>query len=129
MTRRIALAILLTVWAVLVAGCVVAYATVRWALIQQLDQSLVNKASALPELARVRPGMATRPAPVDDSPQVDRYVIKAANGVTVSPAAGGMVLSQVESLGGSFSELADGTPMRNVVVRGVARAPEGGGGI
>jgi signal transduction histidine kinase len=129
MTRRIALAILLTVWAVLVAGCVVAYATVRWALIQQLDQSLVNKASALPELARVRPGMATRPAPVDDSPQVDRYVIKADNGVTVSPAAGGMVLSQVESLGGSFSELADGTPMRNVVVRGVARAPEGGGGI
>jgi heavy metal sensor kinase len=129
MTRRIALAILLTVWAVLVAGCVVAYATVRWALIQQLDQSLVNKASALPELARVRPGMATRPAPVDDSPQVDRYVIKADNGVTVSPPAGGMVLSQVESLGGSFSELADGTPMRNVVVRGVARSPEGGGGI
>ena len=52
MTRRIALAILLTVWAVLVAGCFVAYATVRWALVEQMDQSLVAKASTLPELAR-----------------------------------------------------------------------------
>src|SRR5690242_18054815 len=84
MTRRIALAILLTVWAVLVAGCVVAYATVRWALIEQLDQSLVNKASALPELMRVPAGAATRPAPTPD-PRVDRYVITDQNGVLVSP--------------------------------------------
>jgi heavy metal sensor kinase len=128
MTRRIALAILLTVWAVLVAGCVVAYATVRWALTEQLDQSLVNKASTLPELARLRRGMATRPAPPPDVlPQVDFYIIKDENGKTVSPTAGGMVLSQVESLGGSFSEQADGTPMRNVLVRGVARSPDGRG--
>lgn len=131
MTRRIALAILLTVWAVLVAGCVVAYVTVRWALIDQLDRSLVNKASALPELARVRvrAGMATRPtrpAPADDSPRLDRYMIQAENGPIVSPPAGGMVLSHVELLGGSFSQLADGTPLRNVVVRGEARLPEEG---
>src|SRR3982751_3970499 len=64
MTRRIALAILLTVWAVLVAGCVVAYVTVRWAMIEQLDRSLIAKASAVPELARAPAGLATRPAPV-----------------------------------------------------------------
>jgi heavy metal sensor kinase len=126
MTRRIALAILLTVWAVLVAGCVVAYATVRWALIEQLDQSLVNKASALPELTRVPAGAVTRPAPVPD-PRVDRYTITDENGVLVSPTAGGMVLSQVTLLDASFSELADGTPMRNVWVQGVARRPKGGG--
>jgi heavy metal sensor kinase len=125
MTRRIALAILLTVWAVLVAGCVVAYATVRWALVEQLDQSLIAKASTVPELARVPAGLATRPAPPAVDARVDRYVIKADNGVTVSPAAGGLALKEVASLGATFTTLADGTPVRNVMVRGVAVTPDG----
>ena len=40
MTLRIALAILLTVWAVLIAGCVVAYATVRWALVEMARHAI-----------------------------------------------------------------------------------------
>src|SRR4051812_48271718 len=108
MTRRIALAILLTVWAVLVAGCVVTYATVRWALVEQLDQSLIAKASSLPELARVPAGLpTTRPAPPPPPPPsssssstpssstLDRYLIKANNGLTISPAAGGLMLADV----------------------------------
>src|SRR3954469_18798108 len=104
MTRRIALAILLTVWTVLVAGCVVAYATVRWALVEQFDQSLVAKASTLPELARVPGALPTRPVP-PLSP-LDRYLIKTENGVTLSPAAGGLVLSNAVPSGASFTELA-----------------------
>src|SRR5690242_356590 len=50
MTRRIALAILLTVWAILIAGCVTAYFSMRAVLIEQLDESIVAKARALPEL-------------------------------------------------------------------------------
>ena len=124
MTRRIALAILLTVWAVLVAGCVVAYATVRWALVEQFDQSLIAKASTLPELARVPAGLpTTRPAPA--GVRVDRYLIKAENGVTISPPAGGMVLSEVQPMGASFSYLADGTTMRNMLVHGIAATPDG----
>src|SRR6476469_10546520 len=119
MTRRIALAILLTVWAVLVAGCVMAYTTVRWALVEQLDQSLIAKASTLPELARVPAGLpTTRPAAAVN--RLDRYLIKAENGVTISPAAGGMVLSQVQPMGASFSVLAEGTTMRTMMVRGIA---------
>ena len=142
MTRRIALAILLTVWAVLVAGCLVAYATVRWAMIAQFDQSLIAKASSVPELSRVPPGSPPRreaPAPAPPSPSpspspspapspapsVDRYVIKADTGVSVSPAGGGLILSDAQPLDASLSRLADGTPMRNVVVRGTARAPDG----
>jgi signal transduction histidine kinase len=125
MTRRIALAILLTVWAVLVAGCVVAYATVRWALIEQLDQSLIAKASSVRELSRIPPGAATRPERPATPPSVDRYIIKADNGVTVSPAGGGMILSDAVALDASFSTLADGTPMRNVVVHGTFRTPDG----
>lgn len=125
MTRRIALAILLTVWAVLVAGCVVAYATVRWALVAQLDQSLIAKASTLPELARVPAGLpTTQPAP-PAAPRLDRYRINADNGVRISPPAGGVVLSNVVPSGASFSELADGTRLRTIVVRGVAATPDG----
>jgi heavy metal sensor kinase len=143
MTRRIALAILLTVWAALVAGCLVAYTTVRWALIEQLDRSLMNKASGVAELARVPPGMATRPAvgaaaatpttrPATRSAfasraraPVDRYVVKTDKDFSVSKPAGGMVLADPELLEASFSALADGTPTRNVLVRGVAEGPDG----
>jgi len=40
MTRRIALAILMTVWAILIAGCATAYLSMRTVLIDQLDESL-----------------------------------------------------------------------------------------
>src|SRR5258706_12690101 len=103
MTRRISLAILLTVWAILIAGCVTAYLTMRWVLIDQLDRSMVAKASALPELARfagtasddgedraavrkAAPGAHAAAAP----PQGDRYVIKNAAGQTISPPGGGL---------------------------------------
>ncbi|HEY7120226.1 MAG TPA: hypothetical protein VH475_26800, partial [Tepidisphaeraceae bacterium] len=139
MTRRITLAILLSVWAILVVGCASAYLIVRWALVRQLDASLVVKASSAPELARVPLGPTTRAsmsaaaaqpartprATAADDPRADRYVIKADNGVSLSPTAGGLALTDVTPLGGWFSELADGKPMRNVYVRGVARTPDG----
>ncbi len=55
MTRRISQAILLTTWAVLIAGCLTAYFTVRWALIEQLDHALLARASTIPELAQSAP--------------------------------------------------------------------------
>src|SRR5438874_7302904 len=104
MTRRIALAILLTVWAILIAGCATAYVTMRWVLIDQLDRSLVAKASSLPELGRFASAGAlpsgesddaslpvtVRNAPVSPGSaappeQADRYVIKNAAGQTISP--------------------------------------------
>jgi signal transduction histidine kinase len=143
MTRRIALAILLTVWAILIAGCATAYLTMRWVLIDQLDRSLVAKASSLPELARfASPGSATAadgedrtpPATVRNPPvtanaaappQGDRYVIKNAAGQTISPAAGGLSVSDVTVLSAGFSTLHDGTRVRNLTLRAAVPGPEG----
>ncbi len=51
MTRRIALAILLTVWAMLIAGGLVAYLVTRSVLVADLDNTLVARGRARPEVS------------------------------------------------------------------------------
>lgn len=51
MARRLALAILLIVWATLIAGGLVAYFATRWALLADLDAALIRRARAIPELS------------------------------------------------------------------------------
>ena len=51
MTRRIAAAILLTVWATLIAGGFTAYWVTRSVLLADLDQLLVKRARMLPQVA------------------------------------------------------------------------------
>ena len=53
MTRRIALAILLTVWVIVIAGCTTAYFAMRWVLIAQLDESIKMRAASVAELVRL----------------------------------------------------------------------------
>ena len=53
MTRRLAIAILLTVWAMLIAGGVVAYALTRAMLLDYFDESLFAYASSVPGLVHV----------------------------------------------------------------------------
>ena len=55
-TRRIALAILLSCWLVLLAGGTASYVAVRRALLDELDASLVLRASSLPEVLGVADG-------------------------------------------------------------------------
>src|SRR5947209_8310254 len=50
MTRRLAIAILLTVWAMLIAGGVVAYALTRAILLDYFDESLFAYAASVPGL-------------------------------------------------------------------------------
>lgn len=71
MTRRIALAILFSAWAVVLVALVVIYFTTRQTLIAELDESIISRASALPQLTGVsqESGMAVLP-------QGDRYVIR-----------------------------------------------------
>jgi signal transduction histidine kinase len=129
MTRRIALAILLTVWAILIVGSGAAYLAVRWALIDQLDESLVAKASSLPALARFHSPAAAAEPRVESGPASptagDRYVIKSPTGQTLSAPAGGFALTDSTLLSASFSTLGDGTRMRSVTLRGAARGPDG----
>src|SRR4051812_43007138 len=108
MTRRIALAILLTVWAILVAGCTTAYFTMRWVLIDQLDRSLIKKAAAIPELRSIEgatPTSAARNAQSASGSNLtlpDRYVVKNANGQTISPPTGGSPVADPVLLSASF---------------------------
>jgi signal transduction histidine kinase len=111
-TRRIAVAILLTSWAILLLGGAASYALIRGVLLAELDDSLVLRASSLPEVMGVRQG-ATAPA----VPAGDRYVIKNHLGQTLArppaEAAGGR---EARVASKSFATLADGTRTRTVAV-------------
>jgi signal transduction histidine kinase len=133
MTRRIALSILATVWALLLIGGVTVYLIVRAALVDQLDHSLVKLVLAsAPELAPPAPQSAPpatqpaparidraagRPQPVAGRPDtIEYYVIQGATG-HVSPPAGGRPQVRTELLTGAFSRLPDGHLVRNVTFR------------
>jgi signal transduction histidine kinase len=119
MTRRIALAILLTTWAVLVAGCLVAYFTVRWAMIRQLDLSMERRAASVAELA-VPADAASNKSIL--SPGADRYIIRAENGqAKLSPAGGGRAVSDVTRVSSTFTTMGDGTRWRVLTLRATAR--------
>ncbi|HSI33963.1 MAG TPA: ATP-binding protein, partial [Tepidisphaeraceae bacterium] len=120
MTRRITLAILLTTWATLVAGGVVAYLTVRWALVAQLDHSLVSRAGTIPELSR--PPTTARRA---DRPEGDSYVIRTADGRPVSPPAGGRAAGELRVVGAEFSGQSNGERRRVLTLAGSARLADG----
>src|SRR6185369_2962425 len=105
MTRRIALTILLSVWATLIAGGIVAYMTTRSALLADLDQTLLARGASLPEIVRA-PGMGS----MSGRDEQDRYVMKNDVGQTVgrpSLAADGSSARDASPrlLGGSFSRL------------------------
>jgi signal transduction histidine kinase len=134
MTRRIALAILVTVWAILIAGCATAYLTIRWVLIDQLDRSLETRASALPELTRLAGSgneEEARPSPAPavtgglSTPRGDRYLIRDATGKTLSPPAGGLADSNVRKVTAHFTTLADGKRMRSLTLEARVRGPGG----
>jgi heavy metal sensor kinase len=126
MTRRIALTILLSVWATLIAGGVVAYMTTRAALLADLDQTLLARAASLPEIVRT-PGM---PSSLSGRDEQDRYVMKNDVGQTVSrpsPGEGGSPRDASPRLvTGAFSRLGDGTRIRSVTVKALAHSAEAG---
>jgi signal transduction histidine kinase len=115
MTRRIATAILLTVWAILVAGGCVAYWVTRSVLLADMDQSLVANARSLPQVAGGRAGAM----PPTAGPE-DRYVIQNAIGQRVGRPAGGVRPDAGEPAPpytAAFATLAGGQRVRTVSVR------------
>jgi two-component system heavy metal sensor histidine kinase CusS len=111
-TRRIVLAILLVTWAVMIAGAVAIYWVTRETLLSELDQSLLARAAALPQLLGVAPAGGAVGIPPDD-----RYVIRNERGQTVArpqlrtPAAEPVILSR------TFVTLGDGQRVRSITVR------------
>jgi two-component system heavy metal sensor histidine kinase CusS len=113
MTSRLALSILLIVWATLIAGGTVAYLTTRTVLLADLDAALISRARSLPELS----GHAESSPSLEEAAG-DRYVISNHLGKTFgrlaesqSPAPQPAVISS-----GNIT-LGDGTPGRRLTLR------------
>jgi signal transduction histidine kinase len=124
MTRRVAIAILLTVWTLLIVGGAVAYWTTRAVLLDDLDASIVARAGTLPELTGAA-GNDLRPAEYAR----DRYLIEDERGHTVA-RVGRQERSQETPavLGRRFATLADGRRLRSLTLKahlaGETDAPE-----
>ena len=111
MTRRITLAILITCWLVLLAGGSAAYFAIRGTLLEELDATLVLRASSLPEVLGVADGTQ------HTLPAGDRYIIKNASGRTLArPGTQPALLRPVEVRGKRFASLGDGMRVRSVTV-------------
>ena len=107
MTRRLAIAMLATVWAILIAAGVTAYVTTRSVLVANLDEVLVARAT-----------------PLDAS---NRYSVKNELGQTVQEHAnsGSRMNEAPVMLRAAFVTLGDGQRVRTVSVRTVQRNDAG----
>jgi len=127
MARRIAAAILLTVWAILVAGGVAAYWVTRAVLVGDLDATLAQRATAVAHA--VSRGESIDAAAANFGAAEDRYVVVTDPGRIMRRAADSRARRPVPApQKAAFSRLADGRLIRTVTVH-VPRdpaAPEGG---
>ena len=106
MTRRIALAILFTTWAVLLVSAVATYLITRQTLLAELDQSIEARASALPPSGSIV------------VPPEDRYVVRNEAGQTVArPELAAKPGARPVVLASGFVSLGDGTRFRSITVR------------
>jgi signal transduction histidine kinase len=122
MTRRIALAILATVWATLIVVGVGAYLTTRAVLVADLDAGIVARAVARPEVVDEE---GRRYQKVGSILEDDRFIIKSDLNRTI--AMGRPTTSSTEVASGTpevthaaFTRLADGGWIRTVTIRAYA---------
>src|SRR4051812_21920405 len=125
MARRIAAAILLTVWAILVAGGLATYWVTRAVLVGDLDATLTRRAMVVARAAAR--GENPERAAAEVAASQDRYVVN--NGLKQN-------LGRASEAGdegppppperASFSRLGDGRLIRTVAVRVSAPATPGG---
>jgi signal transduction histidine kinase len=122
------MAILVTCWLVLLIGGAGTYLAIRRAVLEDLDASLVLRASSLPEVLGINPN-----APKGEQlvlPPGDRYILKDAVGHTLArprlDASGPTRRAEVR--GARFATLADGTRVRSVTLVFPAATTPGGEG-
>ena len=112
MTKRIAAAILLTVWATLAAAGVIAYFTARAQLLADLDRELVARASLVPEVA----GGADLPKQLRLRPG-DRYLVREVPRRTMQMEASDVPPPrEPEVLHRGFAALGGGRRVRNLTL-------------
>jgi signal transduction histidine kinase len=107
MTKRLAISMLLTVWAILIAAGVTAYVTTRAVLVANLDDSLVARAGTLQG--------------------VDRYVVTNDIGQTLESSTKETPDATIKPmlLSAKFANLGDGQRVRTVLVSTYRRDADG----
>ena len=127
MARRIAAAILLTVWAILVAGGLSAYWLTRAVLVHDLDQVLSGRAKALGEAAARGEPVENAVTRVVARGQDRYYVANRLRRIAVgADTAASEPVATPEHAG--FSRLADGRWIRTVTLRVPPADPSDPGG-
>src|SRR4051794_27565609 len=120
MTRRIALAILFSAWAVVLVALVVIYFVTRQTVLAELDESIIMRASALPQLR----GVAAESNMVV-LPPGDRYVIRNELGQVIArPEAKVSSGAMPIVTNRKFISLAGGGRLRSITLNFGLRASE-----
>src|SRR2546423_7424150 len=120
MTRRIALAIPFSAWAVVLTALVVIYFVTRQTLLAELDESIIMRASALPQLVGVSQDTGGAALPAGD-----RYVIRNELGqVIVRPEDRFNDRSSPAVISRKFVSLPSGGRLRSVTLNFVLSAAD-----
>lgn len=118
MTRRITIAILATVWTILIVVGVIAYFTTQAVLLAELDDRLWAQAAALPQVVDEN---GNRYRPVEPDEATDRVVMRTASGRVTRPTTDASVNGNMPRiLYADFGRMADGTRVRAVTVQAFA---------
>jgi len=120
MTRRITLAILFSVWTMLLAAGATAYFTTRSVLLHELDARIVARAAALPEVSGLS-GTAPEAG--------DRFLVRTASGQVLRRVPANAPSTEPKVLAAQFATLADGNTYRSVTVQFDKPAGSGNGSI
>jgi heavy metal sensor kinase len=116
MTRRIAVAILLTVWAILVAAGIATYLVTRSVLLANLDDSLIERAAALPEITDERGNTYRNTTPIrSDDSVIVRNTINQTRGRAASTTP------RPEVLSAAFVTMPDGQRFRTLTLKAYAK--------
>src|SRR5688572_24087607 len=112
MTRRIALAILFSAWAVVLLALVLIYLVTRQTVVAELDESIIARAMALPQLAGV-----SQQGGVGVLPRGDRYVIRNELGQVIARPEGRLDNRAAPVVTNrKFVSLADGGRLRSITL-------------
>lgn len=127
MTRRIAVAILLTVWAILIAAGIGTYLVTRSVLLANLDDSIVERAAALPQVtdATGRSYLRTSPLRADD-----QFIARNPINQTLTRLEPEQASPRPEVLSAAFATVGDGQRFRTLTLKAYLKpAPVGPGGV
>jgi heavy metal sensor kinase len=126
MTRRLMVAILMTVWTILLIAGTASYFTARTKLLAELDQALFDRAVALPEITDASGKRFITES--NGTHEDDRYIVRNELGQTVARPAARSDANEANTpvvLSRAFTRSNDGRRSRTITLRAFGRPADG----